>query len=64
MDGDDTLPVYVVEQVTDAIKNENIDYVYGDAMHFNRYKSYVKKGTDNIAMFRHNHLLMHNLLSK
>ena len=55
LDGDDTLPVHVVEQVTDAIKkNENIDYVYGDAMHFNRYKSYVKKGTDNINVLRHN----------
>lgn len=49
LDGDDLLPSNAISDVINAIKNNpGADYVYGDCLHFNSKKSFIKKPSDNI----------------
>ena len=49
LDGDDLLPSNAISDVISAIENNpGADYVYGDCLHFNSKKSFIKKPSDNI----------------
>ena len=49
LDGDDLLPSNAISDVISAIDNNpGADYVYGDCLHFNSKKSFIKKPSDNI----------------
>ena len=49
LDGDDSLPSNAISDVISGIDNNpGADYVYGDCLHFNSKKSFIKKPSDNI----------------
>ena len=49
LDGDDLLPSNAISDVISAIDNNpGADYVYGDCLHFDSKKSFIKKPSDNI----------------
>ena len=49
LDGDDSLPSNAISDILSAIDNNpGADYVYGDCLHFNSKKSFIKKPSDNI----------------
>jgi len=49
LDGDDILPSNAISDVISAIENNlGVDYVYGDCLHFDCKKSFIKKPSDDI----------------
>ena len=49
LDGDDILPSNAICDVISAIENNlGVDYVYGDCLHFDCKKSFIKKPSDDI----------------
>jgi glycosyltransferase involved in cell wall biosynthesis len=49
LDGDDSLPSNAISDILSAIDNNpGADYVYGDCLHFDCKKSFIKKPSDDI----------------